>query len=196
MLTKRKYLKSEVQELLNQNSVDYEKELMDKTEVILALKEENRKLSIEIANLKQKDELVVKALTLAEEKKKETEELIKEKYELELSRLKFFLLKWQKYFDYLQEKYPYYKINQELAELNANIKVIFDSEVDEKEKVKKINSLIKNEAVLTATDKTFNPKEKIDAFIKAENGFDINEVLNPGELDLEDLCKELGLMDK
>ena len=56
MLTKRKYLKSEVQELLNQNSVDYEKELMDKTEVILALKEENRKLSIEIANLKQKDE--------------------------------------------------------------------------------------------------------------------------------------------
>ena len=50
--------------------------------------------------------------------------------------------------------------------------------------------------MLTATDKTFNPKEKIDAFIKAENGFDINEVLNPGELDLEDLCKELGLMDK
>ena len=25
--------------------------------------------------------------------------------------------------------------------------------------------------------------------------FDLNEVLNPGELDLESLCKELGVMD-
>jgi len=194
VLTKKKYLKNEVQELLNKNSADYEKELLSKNELILNLKEENRKLSIELDNLKQKDELVLKTLALAEEKKKETEELIQEKYELEISKLKFFVLKWQKYFEYLQEKYPYYKINQELNDLKANINLIFNSEEQSKDKIKKLGALVKNDVVAT-TNSPFNPKEKIDAFIQAENGFDINEVLNPGELDLEDLCKELGLMD-
>lgn len=31
---------------------------------------------------------------------------------------------------------------------------------------------------------------------ESDNGFDLDEVLNPGKLDLEDLCVELGLMEK
>ena len=44
----------------------------------------------------------------------------------------------------------------------------------------------------------FDPKSKIEAFVAAtsDNGFNLNEVLNPGELQLEDLCKELGLIEE
>ena len=43
----------------------------------------------------------------------------------------------------------------------------------------------------------FNPKSKIADYIVATDGsgFNMDEVLKPGELKLEDLCKELGLMD-
>ena len=194
-LTKKKYLKNEVIELLNKNNADYEAELLKKNDRIEVLREENRKLSIEIDNLKKKDDLVVNALIKAEEKEKETEALINVKYELEMKKLKFFTLKWKNYFDYLQEKYPYYKINGEIEELKKSVNDIFGAEGTDREKIEKLSAVIKEEAAATE-NKPFNPKEKIEAYINAEGGLDMNEVLNPGELDLEDLCKELGLMDR
>ena len=49
-----------------------------------------------------------------------------------------------------------------------------------------------------AEQSVFNPKSKINAYIAAtsDNGFNLDEVLNPGELQLEDLCKELGLIEE
>ena len=46
--------------------------------------------------------------------------------------------------------------------------------------------------------KIFNPKQKINEYIAAtaDNGFNLEEVLNPGTLHLEDLCKELGLLEE
>jgi len=49
----------------------------------------------------------------------------------------------------------------------------------------------------------FNPKEKIDKYIEKDiknnekkDDFNMDDVLNPkGELNLEDLCRQLGLMD-
>ncbi|MBR0190267.1 MAG: hypothetical protein IJQ23_07790, partial [Clostridia bacterium] len=52
--------------------------------------------------------------------------------------------------------------------------------------------------VKNAKNAAFNPKEKIADYIAAtsddNNGFNMDEVLNPGALRLEDLCKELGLL--
>ena len=47
-------------------------------------------------------------------------------------------------------------------------------------------------------NKVFAPKEKIQDYIAStsDSGFNLDEVLNPGELELEDLCKELGLMEE
>ena len=43
----------------------------------------------------------------------------------------------------------------------------------------------------------FNPKAKIRKYIENETKFNMDDVLNPKEnLDLEELCKELGLMDE
>ena len=57
---------------------------------------------------------------------------------------------------------------------------------------KEILSKAKNSSV------DFNPKAKIDESLAAtsDNGFNLDEVLNPGTLHLEDLCKELGLLDE
>ena len=44
---------------------------------------------------------------------------------------------------------------------------------------------------------SFNPKAKIGEYIAStSDGFNMEEVLNPGELALEDICKELGLIDE
>ena len=45
---------------------------------------------------------------------------------------------------------------------------------------------------------SFDPKARIDEYIAAtgDNGFNLEEVLNPGELQLEDICKELGLIEE
>ena len=44
----------------------------------------------------------------------------------------------------------------------------------------------------------FQPKNKIRDYIAAteNDGFNMDEVLNPGDLQLEDLCKELGLLEE
>ena len=71
------------------------------------------------------------------------------------------------------------------------------------QKIKNVNSENPKEAVaeideLMTGAKAFNPKKKIVDYIAAtgDNGFNLDEVLNPGELELEDLCKELGLMQE
>ena len=42
------------------------------------------------------------------------------------------------------------------------------------------------------------PDKSIQDYIAStgDNGFNLDEVLNPGELKLEDLCKELGLLEE
>ena len=54
---------------------------------------------------------------------------------------------------------------------------------------KKLSSVTENIKVM--------PKERVNDFIAvtSDSGFNIDEVLNPGKLELEDLCKELGLME-
>ena len=51
--------------------------------------------------------------------------------------------------------------------------------------------------IIEEKNQPFNPKEIINDYVAAtgDNGFDLDEVLNPGELQLEDLCKELGLLE-
>ena len=74
-----------------------------------------------------------------------------------------------------------------------------DQTVEQSEKqaqdVSGVFATLRKETAASSTA-PFNPKAKIDAYMKSESGFDMEEVLNPkGELNLEDLCRDLGLMD-
>ena len=61
-----------------------------------------------------------------------------------------------------------------------------------------IETIDELDAIIDYGGNKFNPKSKIKDYIVATNdgGFDMNEVLNPGVLKLEDLCKELGLIEE
>ena len=94
--------------------------------------------------------------------------------------------------DELKEKYPMYAPVKKALEIKGKIDKI-SSKDKPKEVVNKLESSIPKEV---AGD-NFNPKRKIRDYVAAtgDNGFNLDEVLNPGELKLEDICKELGLLD-
>ena len=56
----------------------------------------------------------------------------------------------------------------------------------------------KAQFVPAAEEETFDPKAVIEKYVQGEeeSGFNLDDVLNPkGKLDLEKLCRNLGLMD-
>ena len=116
-------------------------------------------------------------------------------YQLTAEKLKNFYLKWCEYFKRLKAKYPHYTEVKEASQLVDYLKTLFKTK-NVKTTIDKLDQKITK---LTDVDRgTFNPKSKIDAYVAAtsDNGFNLNDVLNPGELQLEDLCKELGLIEE
>lgn len=168
---------------------------------IFALLEENAELKQQNATLLRRDKLISDALVAAVEKAKEIESVAKRKCDLEIKRLRLFQAKWRQYFARVMEKYPVDQNLQKMQEFTRKVDEILGNESDQTDEAAQAQDVSGAFATLrkeTATSSTapFNPKEKIDAYMKSESGFDMEEVLNPkGELNLEDLCRELGLMD-
>ena len=191
-LNKRKYSKREVEEMISELTRGYEDRLSEQKARIADLARDNSALSAEIDLYKSKDKQISDALTRAESYSDELKRKADMQYSLAADKISAFLDKWQAYFDHLKEKYPMYPVVQEAATLQ--------------DKVRKIIGKKDGKTVILATDKemsglknakpAFNPKEKIAEYIAAtdNNGFNMDEVLNPGALRLEDLCKELGLL--
>ena len=165
-----------------------------------ALENENMQLGSNLKSLRKKeaeeeasdDEEDHSRLRDLEKIRKEKEKAIElrlvamEKYALELKRLKLFSQKWQAYFserDHLEV--------QELNNLLHDL-LVADKSVDEtlsaKEKVDKIYAVL---------GEPIDPESLIkEHFDSEDTGFNIDDAINPkGELNLEDLCKELGVFD-
>ena len=134
---------------------------------------------------------MVATLTRAEKTAIEVEQNAKLQYSLEIERLKKFSKKWDLYFEELKEKYPLYPPVKNARAVKGKIDGV-DNEDNPKEIIESLDKMIPEK-----TNGVFDPKKKIKDYIAATgvNGFNIDEVLNPGELQLEDLCKELGLID-
>ena len=194
-LNKRKYAKKEVEIILNDNRTLYENKLFEQKVKIQELNEENKNLKIELENLKSKQTLIDKALITAETQSKNIQEKAILQYQLTAEKLKNFYVRWSEYFRRLKIKYPLYPEVKESAELLDSLKVLFKAK-NIKTAIDKIdNKIVKKSGV---EQSVFNPKSKISAYVAAtsDNGFNLDEVLNPGELQLEDLCKELGLIEE
>ena len=69
---------------------------------------------------------------------------------------------------------------------------------NDSEKIANSEKDLLSQAVKSKEMGEFNPKKIMDEYIATtgDNGFNLDEVLNPGELHLEDLCKELGLIEE
>ena len=195
-LNKRKYRKAEVLEILEKVEELHNTEISNFKTSISELLEENKKLQIELTTLKERETLALETLKSAQEKAEEIEEKSRISYELAIKKISIFIERWNSYFRKLSEKYPYYPEVQASIELKDKVSQIL------KGKDYAI-SLDKAEIMLTDKEKqlkgkaNFDPKSKIQDYIAStsDTGFNLDEVLNPGVLKLEDLCKELGLTD-
>lgn len=194
-LTKRKYNRAEVQEIINKISEQYEQGNNELKEKVVELFDANKKLLSENDLLKSQSDSVVKALSEARDRASQIENSAVEKYNATLLSLKNFLIKWKVYFDYLSEKYPYYQTSTQSLRLINNLRVVLDGNSLDQSSISSLdNELSKN--MIKVGLKV--PDKSIQDYIAStgDNGFNLDEVLNPGELKLEDLCKELGLLEE
>ena len=191
-LDKKKYKAEEVQSLLDELKTEYNGKLAERNEEIFELNGKLKRMRAELESFKNRDSLISSSLQAAEEQAEKIRETERLQYELALARLNDFQLKWESYFEYLFEKYPYYKITEQTLNIAVRLKQVLGSGEAAIEKLGKLDDLIERETAAAQ----FNPKEKIERYIENDvNGFNLEEVLNPGELQLEDLWRELGLME-
>lgn len=194
-LKKRKYKRAEVEKIISDVSADYQQKINELKQQVVDLFDENKKLSLQNQMHEEKSQQVVEALSQAQQRALEIENSAINKYNAVFNTLKNFLSKWRVYFDYIQEKYPFYTAVNQSVELKQKLsdvltdKKTFSQNFDQVDQSLKIN--FKNAGL-------FDPEKNIQDYIATtgDNGFNLDEVLNPGELILEDLCKELGLLEE
>ena len=159
---------------------------------IVSMNDEILELKSELSQFKAKESALTMTIEDAEKVVSDTCEKMDLQYSLQHERLKLFTSRWEKYLDFLNEKYPFY---QQIT-----------TAVEIKDGIDGLNNVCEPNAVIAELDERlirqeldvpFNPKQKIKDYIAAtgDNGFNLDDVLNPGELELEELCKELGLID-
>ena len=136
--------------------------------------------SIASGNTNAAENAIAAEAGLPESAKQEAEARISELYKSELNRLYVFAARWQAALP-IEDRSP------ESAQRKATVAAIREIISDNKT----INTAEQGrEIVARITDLLSAGGQKTPS-----DSFDLNEVLNPGELDLESLCKELGVMD-
>ncbi len=190
-LGKKKYKRDEVLEILSAYKTEYEIKLKEQRDRIVELLAENKKLSVELDDFKNRDESISGAIIESKEKAVEIEKKAEQRHNLLIESLRSFVKKWKAYFNYVSEKYPLYGATKEAKAVFDKISEVINSDVEN------VVDLLEGVVPEKRNNKVFNPQEKIDDYIAAtgDNGFNLDEVLNPGELVLGDLCKELGLIE-
>ncbi len=190
-LTKRRYKRQEVESILTAYKTQYDKVIAEYKTRIKELVNQNGELVEQVERLNQKEKLVLATLERAEQTSSALIEQAEMQYALELEALKKFNADWKEYFEKLQEKYPSDKFVKNTAKIKERLEN-FPKKKNPKKAVQELSDLISDKA------QEFNPKSKIQDYIAAtsDSAFNMEEVLNPGKLELEDLCKELGLIEK
>lgn len=195
-LNKRKYRNKEVEEIIDTIEKKYEIELSSKQTTINELAEINKNLLQELNVLKERENLALETLKNAQQKADEIKEKSELSYELAIRKLDMFVKRWEEYFNRLSEKYPYYPEVQNAVELKDKVAMLIRGKEDSS--IEKADALLKEKEDLKKDQTSFDPKSKIQDYITAttNDGFNLDDVLNPGALKLEDLCKELGLTEE
>ena len=168
----------------------YENLIIEYRARISELVKENSELTKKLEETSSKEPLIIATLERAEKTSQEIVACAELEYSLELQRLKKFTEKWDDYFKDLQEKYPRSETIKKAIKIKDKVKE-FSKNSNAKKAIEQLDGIIDEK-------KKFNPKQKIKDYVVAtsDTGFNLDEVLNPGKLELEDLCKELGLIEE
>ncbi len=190
---KRKYKQKEVEEIIRSVSSENATVISDLKAKIEELVLENERLKATAIKYQNDQIIAHKIIKDAEETAQKVKKEAENHLELTLLSMKKLSIDWQDFFDSLKEKYPTYEVINEIIETKNKIDRILNSS-------KGINAVKEVKDTLGSVkkpSKVFNPQSKINEYIAAtsDSGFNFDEVMNPGDLKLEDLCKELGLIE-
>lgn len=182
---RRKFKQAEVEKLIAGIREAYETKIRRLEYRNEGLESENRTLRASLAEMKEREGKVGKALVAAESKGEEIKEFYRMSAETEWKTLRLFADKWRRLAAQMADVIPkddakkYTDFAEGLAALLGKEEGKFRTGSPEAE--------------------PFDPKAVIGKYIESEEeetGFNLDDVLNPkGELDLEKLCRDLGLMD-
>ena len=181
---KVKYTQAEVDYLVEKCKSRYESMLNEQKRANRELLDKLNDAKSELAILKDKELLILSTLERAEKNAIELERTSNEQYQLEMERLKKFVSRWNAYFKSLKDEYPESSVVRKAINIKEMVEAASIGE-GAKKLIAGIDSIIDDKI-----QENFNPQEKIHDYIVAtgDNGFNLNEVLNPGELQLEELC--------
>ncbi len=136
--------------------------------------------------------LTGKQLNGAKESAEQITQTAKEQYKIEVERLKLFNARWNAFINKTVKAYPSDETRKLVVVSEMITEILMREEEDyytAKDKIEDIYRLIDKEGV-------YETVQKPSLFGKSDNGFDMEEVLNPkGELDLKSLLKELGVTE-
>ena len=149
---------------------------------------ENRSLRASLAEYKEKEGKIGKAIVAAEEKGEEIVNLYRMSAETELNTLRLFADRWKRLAVQVAGAIPASEAKK-YAEFAENLSALLGKE----------RGRFGVEDGNVASLEKFDPKAVIEKYVEGEEetGFNLDDVINPkGELDLEKLCRNLGLMDE
>ena len=184
----KKFTQQEVEKLIAGLREAYDIKIRRLNYRLEGLVSENRSLRASLAEYKNKENKVSRAIVAAEEKGEEIKAFYRMSAETEWQTLRLFADKWRRLAAQMEELCPgaetrkYAAFADNLAALLGRSRAFAPQEA---------------ESDVPAAE-TFDPKAVIERYVEGEEetGFNLDDVLNPkGELDLEKLCRNLGLMD-
>ncbi|MBE5744145.1 MAG: hypothetical protein E7358_05475 [Clostridiales bacterium] len=116
----------------------------------------------------------------------------KEQCKAEIERLKLFNARWNSYVNKIVKEYPSDETRKLVALSQMITEIIMREESFEYTPLDKIEDIYK--IIGDGSDEKFDMTKTL--FGESENGFNMEDVLNPKEeLDLMSLCRELGATD-
>lgn len=117
---------------------------------------------------------------------------VEESYKAEVQKLKLFSSRWSVFVNQTVKKYPSDATRKLVAVSEMITEILLKDDLPDytdKQKIEDVYKIIEKEG-------DFAPIQNAALFGESDNGFNMEEVLNPkGELDLMSLCKELGVTE-
>lgn len=194
----KKFTQREVEQLIAGIREAYEIKIRQLNYRLDGLVGENRSLRASLAEYKDREGKVGKAIVAAEEKGEEIKEFYRMSARTEWQTLRLFADKWKALAAQMEGLIPQGEAEQ-YAQFAEDLSALLGKEpsfAPPAQEPAAPPAPEREEAA--APPEHFDPKAVIEKYVEGEeeSGFDLNDVINPkGKLDLEKLCRNLGLMD-
>jgi len=194
-LQKRRYSRKEVVKLLEENSIAYQSKIDEYRDKINDLTRENRELNAINQKYLLDEQSILDGIKLSTKLVNEIKKIIAHRYQFECDRISEFCARFDKFIKQASKTDD--KIVKKSRSTKAKIKRVIDGDDCVANKVNKTSEILSAYKTEKRDDEIneFNPKKRIDEYVASTlyEGFDMDEILNPQNLNLEQLCKEIGL---